>query len=143
MLYSIPINNHKLLILFIYFRASIAHARDAIEIGYIIMQIADQILKQPKQSLTFPVFVYLLISQRRTQEVFKLLKRFHTTMVQINNRTGIIWFYALSIDVVLDTCYKVVTYEECEHFYLNETTTFKSQIYSNASLRFCANMWLW
>lgn len=64
-------------------------------------------------------------------------------MTGISNRTGIIWYYALCMDVVLDTCYRVITYEECENFYLDETSSFRSPVNSNASSRFYANMWLW
>lgn len=111
--------------------------------GYITIHISEQILKQSEQCLMLPIIVYLLISQRRLREVFKLLKQFFETMTKIDNKTGIIWYYALSMDVALDTCYNIVSYEECENFCLDESSSFKSPENVNASSRFYANMWLW
>lgn len=77
------------------------------------------------------------------QDACTLLQRFQTAMRYMNDRNGLIWYYALSMDMLLDTSLTVETYEACDKFFLNEITTFHKDGEPEAKSRFFANLLLW
>lgn len=59
------------------------------------------------------------------------------------NYSGLIWYHALCMDLLIDTSFSIVSYEACYQFYMDEITTFTKDSDVEARSRFYANLWLW
>lgn len=64
-------------------------------------------------------------------------------MKVMNDKNGMIWYHALCLDVLLDTGFTIVSYEDCSQFYLKEITTIRQDGTPEALSRFFANLLLW
>lgn len=64
-------------------------------------------------------------------------------MKSTNNKCGLIWYHALCMDMLLDTNYTIVTYEDCDKFYLSSILTVDKSAYPEAHSRFFVNLCLW
>ena len=80
---------------------------------------------------------------KRIQDTNSLLQRFETAMRHMKDKNGLIWYYALCMDVNLDTCFTIVSYEDCCKYYKQEMTTFYQDGTPEARSRFFANLYLW
>lgn len=60
-----------------------------------------------------------------------------------NNKNGTIWYHALSLDMLLDTSFTIVSYETCNRYFLSEVTTFHKDGTRESLARFFANLLLW
>lgn len=88
------------------------------------------------------LFLALMRSQQ-IQEMVKLLQEFHLIIRNHYDREGLIWYYALSMDMLLDSYHNIITYDECDKFYLEILSTTISEKYARAYERFLANFSLW
>jgi hypothetical protein len=91
-----------------------------------------------------PSLALLLLQSERIDAMKKLLMEFNAVARHYNDENGLIWYYTLAMDLLLDTCHSIITYEECFNFYL-ELVTSSHYIDKNqeAVSRFIANFWLW
>lgn len=88
----------------------------------------------------------LMINQIRIRDVVYLLQDFHADMLEsTGNLNAICWYYALAIDVLLDSGFPIVSFEEVKLFCLNELEDFDvdEPIDKIAFSRLYINMWLW
>lgn len=91
-----------------------------------------------------PIQLLLLIKSLRIDDANKLLTEFGGIVKFNRDRSGIIWFYALAMDLILDTCHAIVSYEECYQFHLELVTSSNhGDVNDEAMERFFANFWLW
>lgn len=91
-----------------------------------------------------PSLSLLLLQSERIDAMKKLLTKFSAVARHYDDQNGLIWYYALAMDLLLDTCHSIITFEECFNFYL-ELVTSSYYIDKNreAVSRFIANFWLW
>lgn len=91
-----------------------------------------------------PSLSLLLLQAERIDAAKKLLTEFSGIVRYYDEENGLIWYYALAMDLLLDTCHSIITYEECYKFYL-ELVTSSHFVDKNqeAVSRFIANFWLW
>lgn len=82
------------------------------------------------------------MNMKRIQEAHVILQRFHSAMHFMKDKNGLIWYYALSMDMLLDTSYTVETYETCEQYFFKEVTSFHQDGDKDAKSRFFANLLL-
>lgn len=85
----------------------------------------------------------MLINMKRIQDADVLLQKFFMLMNSLQDKNGLIWYYAMCMDMLLDTCYTIRSYEECNQFYLSEISNFQGERLSEAKSRFFANLSLY
>lgn len=91
-----------------------------------------------------PSFALLLLQSERIDAMKKLLVEFNAIARHYDDENCLIWYYALSMDLLLDTCHSLITYEECFNFYLElVTSSHYNDKNQEAVSRFIANFWLW
>lgn len=86
-----------------------------------------------------PIHFMSLTKMQRISELKNLLMEFNNIVKYHNDNMGIVWYYALAMDLILDTCHGIVTYDECYKIYLD----LDDEKQSLATMRFMANFWLW
>lgn len=89
-----------------------------------------------------PLFI-LMMNMKRIQDAYFLLQRFGCAMKFTDDKNGIIWYHALSMDMMMDTSLTIVSYDTCEQYYLNEVTTFHKDGTPESLARFFSNLLLW
>lgn len=91
-----------------------------------------------------PSLALLLLQSERIDAMKRLLVEFNAIAKLYDDENCLIWYFALAMDLLLDTCHSIITYEECFKFYL-ELITSSHYIDKNqeAVSRFIANFWLW
>lgn len=72
-----------------------------------------------------------------------MLARFQAVMKRHNHLNGLTWYYALCMDVTLDTSLMIVSFEECKQFYLQNIEHFSRLKEKQAVVQFYANILLW
>lgn len=115
----------------------------AINIGYCTLQLNKATGDINQQCKMVPLLFSLLMSQKRLIDVMSMLARFELIMKQDDNFTGLTWYYALCMDLTLDTSVTIVSFEECKQFYLENIEHFSRLIDKQATIRFYANLLLW
>lgn len=85
----------------------------------------------------------LLITQKRLREANLLLQHFKDVMAKSYDKTGLCWYHTLCMDILLDTGYTILSYEECDNFDLNVLKSVDNIRDKDATSRFYVNMWLW
>lgn len=60
-----------------------------------------------------------------------------------NNLNGLVWYHALSMDLLLETSFTALSYKECDLFFLRNITTIHTDASPEAQSRLFANMLLW
>lgn len=90
-----------------------------------------------------PMLVWLLVSQKRVGDIIVLMQHYYDSVKNNDDRTGITWFYALSLDVLLDTSFTIVSPGQCMTFYMENRDVLSYLNDQFAITRFYANMWLW
>lgn len=91
-----------------------------------------------------PSLALLFLQSERIDAMKRLLVEFNAIAKLYDDENCLIWYFALAMDLLLDTCHSIITYEECFNFYL-ELITSSHYIDKNqeAVSRFIANFWLW
>lgn len=64
-------------------------------------------------------------------------------MTSSRDMNGLVWYHALCMDLLLDTCYSIKSYDECAQFYNDELVHFQDEGRTEATSRFLANLSLW
>lgn len=76
-------------------------------------------------------------------EALKILFKLKKTSQTNADRSGLIWFYALCLEIHLDTGYSITSYKNCLKFYTDELESNKHFINDlNSIRRFYANLFL-
>lgn len=131
----------------LYFHASRIR-RGELKVGIKIGQYAKKISFQMSSkkflvNLT-PVLFYALIKSRQFQECCKLLQEFSYSTKRTNNVHASSWYYALCMDLILDSGNdSVVEYDACWKHNLEKLSFTNCDSYSEAYARFLTNFWLW
>uniref|UniRef100_A0A182QFI7 Uncharacterized protein n=1 Tax=Anopheles farauti TaxID=69004 RepID=A0A182QFI7_9DIPT len=115
----------------------------SIELGKVVLHINDKLQHQSSEWDIIPILCELLLSHRRIAETVQTLWTLQKLLVHHQYRTGHIWYYAICMDVLLDTSCCVESYRRCENFYFKNRESFLAQRDTFASARLFANLWLW
>lgn len=92
---------------------------------------------------TLPILTSLLVSQKQIGEVVHLFQQNYEAVRLSEDRNGLAWYYALCLDVLLDTSFSIVPFSACKAFYMENVEILSSLENSYGVTRFYANMWLW
>lgn len=115
----------------------------AIKVGEIAWKMCFNLPSHKSFLEIIPLQFLLLMKMQRIDEIKKLLIQFYSIVRRHHDKNGLVWFFALATDLILDTCHSIVTYDECYKFFLDITS---SPIYEGrneeAIMRFRANFWL-
>uniref|UniRef100_A0A182YM95 Guanylate cyclase domain-containing protein n=1 Tax=Anopheles stephensi TaxID=30069 RepID=A0A182YM95_ANOST len=115
----------------------------SIELGKVVLQINDRLQYQSCEWDIIPILCEVLLSNRRIAETVQTLWTLQKLIIHQQYRTGHIWYYAICLDVLLDTSCCIESYRRCENFYFKNRESFLAQRNSFASARLFANLWLW
>uniref|UniRef100_A0A182IK69 Uncharacterized protein n=1 Tax=Anopheles atroparvus TaxID=41427 RepID=A0A182IK69_ANOAO len=115
----------------------------SIELGKVVLQINDKLLHQPNEWQIIPILCELLLSHRRIGDTVQTLQNLRHLVRHSQHRTGHIWYYAICLDVLLDTSCCIASYRTCEHFYFKNRESFLGRRERYATSRLFANLWLW
>uniref|UniRef100_A0A182SVP6 Guanylate cyclase domain-containing protein n=1 Tax=Anopheles maculatus TaxID=74869 RepID=A0A182SVP6_9DIPT len=115
----------------------------SIELGKVVLQINDRLQYQSCEWDIIPILCEVLLSNRRIAETVQTLWTLQKLIIHQQYRTGHIWYYAICLDVLLDTSCCIESYRRCENFYFKNRESFLTQRNSFASARLFANLWLW
>nr|XP_040234434.2 adenylate cyclase type 10-like [Anopheles coluzzii] len=116
----------------------------SIELGKVVLHINDKLQQQSAEWDIIPILCELLLSHRRIAETVQTLWALQQLIVhQQSSPTGHIWYYAICLDVLLDTSCCIETYRRSENFYYKNRESFLAQRDGFASARLFANLWLW
>lgn len=80
---------------------------------------------------------------KRFQELSSMLLKFYVSAKFTNNKSGILWYHALCLDVLLGTSFTIVPYETCNEFYENEIEIFNENCEVEGQARFYVNCLVW
>ena len=128
---------------FLFCQLSRNDKKQAIELCYIIIKIANSIRMPSNKWKIIPILVDFLIGSFRLDEAVDVLQHVKSIANKIASNAGLTWYYALCLDIQLDTGYTIVHYHKCERFYLDrfDTLDINNDVYALA--RFYTNLWLW
>jgi len=59
------------------------------------------------------------------------------------DKSGRTWYYAMCADIILDTGFSILSFENCEQYYLREGENIISLQDPEAERRYFTSMWLW
>uniref|UniRef100_A0A182KCB6 Guanylate cyclase domain-containing protein n=1 Tax=Anopheles christyi TaxID=43041 RepID=A0A182KCB6_9DIPT len=115
----------------------------SIELGKVVLHINDKLQHQSAEWDIIPILCELLLAHRRIAETVQTLWTLQKLILHQQNPTGHIWYYAICLDVLLDTSCCIESYRRCENFYFKNRESFLAQRDGFASARLFANLWLW
>ncbi|EFN85820.1 Adenylate cyclase type 10 [Harpegnathos saltator] len=115
----------------------------AIKIGFIATRLAQTMGSIFLKLLVLPMLAHLLMISCRHSEVVALLRELEFTSQSDLDKSGRTWYYAICADVQLDTGLTILSYRNCEQYYLKEGETMISLRDPEAERRYFTSMWLW
>lgn len=126
------------------FRSSkIKSSSNAIALGKKFLNIKTSNQNVSTKWKIIPILIHLLKLENRLPEAFKILFELKETSEKNTDRSGLIWFYALCLEIHLDTGYSIISYKNCLKFRTDELESNKHFINDlNSIRRFYANLFL-
>ncbi|XP_071646995.1 adenylate cyclase type 10 [Temnothorax longispinosus] len=115
----------------------------AIRIGFITMRMAQTMDSVFLKLLILPRLTHLLMISCRHSEVVTLLRELEFASRNNLDKSGRTWYYATCADVQLDTGLTVLSFQNCDEYYLQEGETIVSLHDPEAERRYFTSMWLW
>uniref|UniRef100_A0A182P363 Guanylate cyclase domain-containing protein n=1 Tax=Anopheles epiroticus TaxID=199890 RepID=A0A182P363_9DIPT len=115
----------------------------SIELGKVVLHINDKLPHLSADWDIIPILCELLLAHRRIAETVQTLWTLQKLILHQQSPTGHIWYYAICLDVLLDTSCCIESYRRCENFYFKNRESFLAQRDGFASARLFANLWLW
>lgn len=115
----------------------------AINLAYMSIHINKSCKPSPDQWKILPMLIGLLLSQKQIGDILFLMQQNYESVKHNEDRTGLTWYYALCLDVLLDTSFTIAPFNACMEFYMENIEILSCLEDSFAISRFYANMWLW
>ncbi|KAL6429124.1 hypothetical protein ACFW04_008123 [Cataglyphis niger] len=115
----------------------------AIRIGFIVTRMAQTMDSIFLKMLILPRLAHLLMISRRHSEVIVLLRELEFASKNDLEKSGRTWYYALCADIQLDTGITILSFQNCEQYYLQEGESIISLRNPEAERRYFTSMWLW
>lgn len=114
----------------------------AMSLGLFTLNINQTIGAVKLQWSVVPLIFSLLLSQKRISDIQVMLLSFYTVMRHQDDLTGLTWYYAMCLDVLLDTGVTIRSFIECRTFYTNKFDQLPLQGDNEAIARLYANLCL-
>ncbi|KOC60399.1 Adenylate cyclase type 10 [Habropoda laboriosa] len=115
----------------------------ATKIGFVSYRMASTIGSTFLKLLILPRLIHLLMISCRHSEVVTELRELEFMSLYDLDKSGRTWYYALCVDVQLDTGLMILSFQECEQYFLREGEQMISQQDPEAERRYFVSMWLW
>ncbi|XP_036143704.1 adenylate cyclase type 10 [Monomorium pharaonis] len=115
----------------------------AIRIGFITMRMAQTMDSVFLKLHILPRLAHLLMLSCRHSEVVAMLRELEFASRNNMDKSSCTWYYALCADVQLDTGLTVLSFQNCDEYYLKEGETIISLHDPEAERRYFTSMWLW
>lgn len=134
---------HESICNFHYRSGKLKSSTNAIDLGMIILNSKTSMKNVSIKWKVIPGLIHLLNSQNRLPEAISVLFELKELSETNTDRSGLIWFYALCLDIHLDTGYSIISYKNCLKFHTDELESNKHFINDlNSIRRFYANLLL-
>ncbi|EDS26628.1 conserved hypothetical protein [Culex quinquefasciatus] len=115
----------------------------SIELGKVVLKISDTLQYKIGEWHIIPILAELLMSHRKVSEAVTMLYSFQNLAERYQDSSGKAWYYAIAIDILLDTSCCIAKYKQCENFYLKNSEALGYQRDAYAVTRLYADLWLW
>ncbi|XP_050456444.1 adenylate cyclase type 10-like [Cataglyphis hispanica] len=115
----------------------------AIRIGFIVTRMAQTMDSIFLKTLILPRLAHLLMLSRRHSEVVVLLRELEFASKNDLEKSSRTWYYAICADIQLDTGITILSFQNCEQYYLQEGESIISLRDPEAERRYFTSMWLW
>ncbi|XP_035733005.1 adenylate cyclase type 10-like [Vespa mandarinia] len=116
---------------------------EAIDIGFIIIRLAKSINLTNTECIVLPRLINLLMISCRYSEIVSILRDLEFVSKNHMDKSGRTWYYATCAEVQLDIGLIVLSYQNCERYFLKEGENLLSLRDSEAERRYFISMWLW
>ncbi|RLU22084.1 hypothetical protein DMN91_006464 [Ooceraea biroi] len=115
----------------------------AIRIGFITIRMAQTLDSTFLKLLILPRLAHLLMITCRHSEAVALLRELEFVSQNNLDKSGRTWYYASCADMQLDTGFTILSFQNCEQYYLREGESIISLQDPEAERRYFTSMWLW
>ncbi|XP_055594686.1 adenylate cyclase type 10-like [Uranotaenia lowii] len=115
----------------------------SIELGKVVLEITDTLQYKSGEWHIIPILAELLLSHKRIPEAVEMLKHFEERTSKYQDDAGKAWYYAIAMDIMLDTSCCIESYKSCESFVLENCEALGYQKDAYAVNRLYADLWLW
>ncbi|XP_043469303.1 adenylate cyclase type 10-like [Leptopilina heterotoma] len=112
-------------------------------LGFIGNRIASTVRSTVLQLTILPRLIHVMLVTCRTDEAIYLLNEMEMISNIDMDKSGKTWYYALCVDVLLETSISVIPFYKCEQFFQEESDTMLNLRDAEAERRFFTCMWLW
>ncbi|XP_055544370.1 adenylate cyclase type 10-like isoform X2 [Wyeomyia smithii] len=112
----------------------------SIELGKVVLNITDTLQYRTGDWDIIPILAELLISHRKISEAVNMLWSFQSRYTESSARA---WYYAIAMDILLDTSCCIETYKSCVSFFLKNREALGYQPDACCVTRLYADLWLW
>lgn len=95
--------------------------------------------------ITLELYQRLSLSEQLLQSAIDFKGKFNAEFASQSDldKSGRTWYYAICADVQLDTGLTILSYRNCEQYYLQEGEAMISLRDPEAERRYFTSMWLW
>ncbi|XP_058447696.1 adenylate cyclase type 10-like [Malaya genurostris] len=115
----------------------------SIELGKVVLRITDTLQYRTGDWDIIPILAELLMSHRKISEAVSMLWSFQSLTGRYKDSSGRAWYYAIALDILLDSSCCIETYKNCESFILKNSEAIGYQRDTYAATRLYADLWLW
>ncbi|XP_058818168.1 adenylate cyclase type 10-like isoform X3 [Topomyia yanbarensis] len=115
----------------------------SIELGKVVLRITDTLQYRTGDWDIIPILAELLMSHRKISEAVSMLWSFQSLTARNRDSSGRAWYYAIALDILLDSSCCIETYKSCESFILKNCEAIGYERDAYAVTRLYADLWLW
>ncbi|XP_053691913.1 adenylate cyclase type 10-like [Sabethes cyaneus] len=112
----------------------------SIELGKVVLNITDTIQYRTGDWDIIPILAELFLSHRMLSDAVNMLWSFQSRYKESSAQA---WYYAIAMDILLDTSCCIETYKSCESFFLKNREALGYQPDACCVTRLYADLWLW
>lgn len=142
------VNNDLNVVCRVYYRIFISRLGrceliNAIDMGYKTKNLSVRVQPFSIRLQVLPLLINSLIARIRLSEAAELLEVLRDVAKEDSDNSAMCWYYALCLDMALDTGYAIETYTESTEFYTDECESLLCSRDPDSELAFYSAMWLW
>ncbi|XP_058797056.1 adenylate cyclase type 10-like [Phymastichus coffea] len=115
----------------------------AASVGFVTARLTLATRSTALRLFVLPRLVQLLVMERRYGEVVSFLQELEFISPNDMDQSGRTWYCALSVDLLLESGISVISLNECEQFFQQQSSKIMRLRDSEAAKRFFTCMWLW
>ncbi|XP_024946802.1 adenylate cyclase type 10 [Cephus cinctus] len=118
-------------------------SRKATSLGFVTFRICNTIRAISLELSILPRLIHLLIIARRHDEAVSMMRGLEFNCNDDVDKSGRTWYYALCVDIQLETGLTILPYRKCEQYYQEQGQTMINLRDPESEKRYFTCMWLW